>query len=337
MLTMFTLRTREESSMNPEPTTLRSLTALLWRTNKPLTSTGLLMLTALAVFSIGLMVDPRTIAGAPAWLKPEKFALSIAIYSLTLAWIFTMLPAWRRTRTIVGWITTAVMVLELAIITFQAWRGHASHFNVSTPLDGALFFTMGAAIVSQTVSTVWIAIVLFRETFAQRALGAALRAGMVITIVGASSAGLMTTPTRAQIAEVRETGRMVTAGAHTVGAPDGGEGLREVGWSRRHGDLRIPHFFGLHALQVLPLVALIARRRRADETAVRIVHVAVASYVGLFGILLFEALAGEPLLAPGPTTLVLLVVWALVTSAGLWIVSRRRESAAPRISAYAGA
>ena len=130
--------------MNPEPTTLRSLTALLWRTSKPLTSTGLLMLTALAAFSIGLMVDPRTIAGAPAWLKPEKFALSIAIYSLTLAWIFTMLPAWRRTRTIVGWITTAVMVLELAIITFQAWRGHASYFNVSTPLDGALFFTMGA-------------------------------------------------------------------------------------------------------------------------------------------------------------------------------------------------
>ena len=125
--------------MNPEPTALRSRTALLWRTNKPLTSTGLLMLTALAAFSIGLMVDPRTIAGAPAWLKPEKFALSIAIYSLTLAWIFTMLPAWRRTRTIVGWITTAVMVLELAIITFQAWRGHASHFNVSTPLDGALF------------------------------------------------------------------------------------------------------------------------------------------------------------------------------------------------------
>jgi len=313
------------------------MTALLWRTNRPLTGTGMLMLTALTAFSIGLVVDPRTIGGAPAWLKPEKFAVSIAIYSLTLAWIFTMLPAWRRTRTIVGWITAVVMVLEMAIIAIQAWRGAPSHFNVSTPLNAVLFSTMGAAIASQTISTIWIAIALFRETFAQRALAAALRAGMVITIVGASSAGLMTTPTRTQIAEMRESGRMVTAGAHTVGAPDGGEGIPGTGWSRQHGDLRIPHFFGLHALQVLPLVALIARRRRSDDAAVRIVHVATASYVGLFGTLLFEAVSGEPLLAPGPTTQVLMAAWAVGTFIGFWIVSRRRESAAPRISACAGA
>ena len=34
------------------------------------------------------------IGGAPAWLKPAKFAASIAIYTLTLAWVFTYLPEW---------------------------------------------------------------------------------------------------------------------------------------------------------------------------------------------------------------------------------------------------
>ena len=49
-----------------------------WKTDAPLTLTGLLMLPALALAAIGLIVDPRIITGAPAWLKPAKFAVSIA-------------------------------------------------------------------------------------------------------------------------------------------------------------------------------------------------------------------------------------------------------------------
>ena len=69
----------------------------------------------------------------------------------------------------------------------------------------------------------------------------------------------------------------------------------------------------------------------------RIVRAATASYVALFVILLVEALRGEPLLAPGPVTLALLVVWAVSTAAALWSVSRRHGSAMPGFSAYVGA
>ena len=51
----------------------------LWRTDAPLTVTGILMLPALAMAAVGLLVDPRLVTGAPAWLKPAKFALSIAV------------------------------------------------------------------------------------------------------------------------------------------------------------------------------------------------------------------------------------------------------------------
>ncbi len=240
--------------------------ARLWRGSAPLTATGVFMLGVLAVSLVGLVVDPRMVTGAPVWLKPVKFAISTSIYMLTLAWVFTLLPEWPRTRRGVGWLTAVVMVLEVAIIDLQAWRGTTSHFNVGTAFDGALFTIMGVSIVVQTLTSIAVAVALWRQRFEDAALGWALRWGMVITILGASTGGLMTRPTSAQLDEVRATGRMPIAGAHTVGAPDGGRGLPGTGWSLDHGDLRIPHFIGLHAVQVLPLFALAIRRRRLMET-----------------------------------------------------------------------
>src|SRR5215469_3849447 len=96
----------------------------LWKTDAPLTATGLMMLPVLAILAVGVIVDPRLITGAPAWLKPAKFALSIAVYVFTLAWIFTFIPGFEKTRRIVGWVTAIVMVLELSIISVQACSRH---------------------------------------------------------------------------------------------------------------------------------------------------------------------------------------------------------------------
>jgi hypothetical protein len=307
----------------------------LWRTDRPLTAVGLLMVPALVASIVGLMVDPRVIAGAPAWLKPAKFAASIAIYTLTLAWVFSYLPAWTKTRRSVSWTSAAVFVLELIIIDLQAWRGTTSHFNVSTRLDTALFTTMGIAIVVQTLTSVAVAVALWRERFADRALGWALRFGLTVTIVGAFTGGLMTRPTAAQLAEGRATERLTVAGAHTVGAPDGGPGLPGTGWSREHGDLRVPHFIGLHALQVLPLVALGLRRRVSAEAAhVRLTFVAAASYLGLFAILLVQALGGEALINPSGATITLLAGWTMSSALAAWTVAGRAGRPVMRPLAY---
>jgi hypothetical protein len=297
-------------------TTLRRL----WSSDAPLTATGLLSLAALMGFAAGLWLDPRVITGAPAWLKPAKFAVSIAIYALTLAWMFTYLRDWPRMRRIVGRMTAVVLIGELAIIALQAWRGTTSHFNVGTLLDGVLFTVMGMAIAVQTLTSIAVAVALWRQPFADRALGWALRFGMIITIIGASTGGLMTRPTAAQLAEVRAGQRMTISGAHTVGAVDGGPGLPGTGWSLEHGDIRAPHFIGLHAMQALPLVLfLIVRRRRPDTQRVRLTWVAAASYFALFAILLAQALGGESITAPSAGSMAVLAAWALGTAGAAWL------------------
>ena len=323
--------------MDSTPHTVRStagaratdLLAQLWRSSPPLTAVGLLMLAAAAASVLGMLVDPRIITGAPAWLKPFKFAVSTAVYSLTLAWIFGYLSDWPRVRRIVGWTTAIVFVLEVAVIDLQAWRGTTSHFNVSTPANATLFAVMGAAILVQTVVSVAVAVALWRQRFADRALEWALRLGMTLTIVGAMTGPLMTRPTAAQLEDARATGRITTAGAHSVGGVDGGPGIPVTGWSREHGDLRVPHFIGLHAVQALALIAVGLRRwRRPEAVRVRAMLATAASYGSLFLVLLWQAMRGQSVVAPDAAALASIAIWAAGTLLllGLTAVRSRRAS-----------
>ena len=158
---------------------------------------------------------------------------------------------------------------------------------------------MGLAIFAQTFASVAVAVALWRQPFADRAFGYALRFGMTLTILGASVGGLMTRPTAAQLEAAQTSGRITVAGAHTVGAPDGGPGLPLTGWSTEHGDLRVAHFVGLHALQALPILTLLVFRGMKDQMRLRLTLVAATLYVLAFGALLLQALTGRPFLALG--------------------------------------
>jgi hypothetical protein len=306
---------------------IRTRLAPLWRGSAPLTVVALLMLPALAAFCVGLWLDPRSLVGAPLWLKPAKFAASISIYAATLAWVLGHLPSTRSNR-FVSWLSAVVLVLELLIISIQAGRGTTSHFNVSTPLDATLFMVMGSAIVTQTIASAFVAVALWRHSFPDRALGWALRLGLTIAIAGASFGGIMTRPTSMQLDGLRAGARPTVIGAHTVGATDGGPGLTGTGWSREHGDLRVPHFFGLHALQLLPLIAVGLRRTRWSEAQrARLTVTAGASYAAFVGLLLWQAFRAQSLVAPDATMVGALAGWLAMSFLAARIALRRRATA----------
>jgi hypothetical protein len=283
--------------------------------------------------TIALAVDTRILVGAPLWAKPLKFAISFTIYGVTWAWLYSLQ---RRSRRLGWWLGTAIAAastLEMAIIAGQAARGQRSHFNVATPLDTTLYGIMGSTILVLFVANlIWVILVL-RDRYADAASTWALRLGLTISLAGLGLGSLMTSPTAEQ-----QTGRVTDiAGAHNVGVPDGGPGLPLLGWSTVGGDLRIPHFIGMHALQLLPLLALalvpLSRRLpvlRAEATRSRLIQISGAGYAGLLALVTWQALRGQSIVRPDLLTLTAAgVLVVTVAAAGIAVLARARSRPLP--------
>src|SRR3954464_15313040 len=103
--------------------------------NVPLTIVGVGLVVALGGMLLGLLIDPRVITGAPAWLKPAKFAVSFALYAFTLIWLLGSVRDHPRLVRVVAGLTALGLVVEMACIGVQAARGTTSHYNEATPLD----------------------------------------------------------------------------------------------------------------------------------------------------------------------------------------------------------
>lgn len=285
------------------------------------------VMAVLAVVAVvGILVDPRVLTGAPIWLKPFKFAVSFVLYGATLAWMLSLLP--RRSRAVERAVVVivAVAVVENAVIVGQVIRGQTSHFNDTTPLNTALFATMGAAIMVLFFAHLVIGIVVLIQRIPDRVAATAVGWGLGLSLLGMLAAVPMALP-------MQDPGIEGIGGAHSVGVPDGGPGLPLVGWSTTGGDLRIGHFVGLHALQALPILAILLSRfaTRLDErTRARLLVVAGVAYGVLTVLLTWQALREQPLLRPDAVTLaaVAALVVATATATGLVLARRRRPELA---------
>ncbi|MFC0506720.1 hypothetical protein [Micromonospora costi] len=301
--------------------------------HRPLMLVAVTMVALAVVSLVGLAVDDRTLAGVPVWLKPFKFAVSFLVYVVTLAWMISLTRRGRRVAWWAGTVVAASGFVEVGLIAAQAARGRQSHFNVATPLDTTIFLLMAVLIAVLYTATLVFAVILAIQRMPDRAIAWTLRLGLLVALVGMGLGYLMVLPTPAQ-----EAADAVTlVGAHSVGVPDGGPGMPLTGWSTTGGDLRIPHFVGMHALQVLPLFtialgALAGRRPRLRDGRVRLrlTVVAAAAYAGLVAIVTWQALRGQPLIHPDRATLTAAGLLAAATAAGV-LFALRRPAPAPSL------
>ncbi len=302
---------------------LRSVLRQSFRINPMLTVVGILLLFIFAGTLLGLIVDHRVITGVPAWIKPTKFAISLSIYSFTILWLLSFIQGHRRLVSLVTNTTALFAIVEMVIIISQVIRGTTSHFNFSTPLDATLFQVMGAGAVLAWIMGAIVAILLLMQRMTDPAFAWSLRLGILLSLVGMAVAFLMTQPTALQLAALHAGQPLKIIGAHSVGVADGGPGLPFLGWSTVGGDLRIPHFVGIHALQVLPFIGwFLARRRFASLRTghrVALIWTFGLSYLSLITLLIWQALRAQSIIAPDVLTLQALV--AIISATALAVIA----------------
>jgi hypothetical protein len=242
------------------------------------------LLLASGIFhGIVFLIDGGSWEGPVSWRKPIVFGLSFGITLLTVSWIVGLM----RMRRTTGWVVLGVLsvasVLEVFLISMQRWRGVPSHFNESTAFDSAVFSMMGLLVTFVAVTTVVITIRSFWPMDAPASLAWAIRTGLVLLLVS-QAVGV----------------QMIAEGGNTFGTA---------------GALKVPHAFTLHALQVLPALALLlVVAEFTERQRLEIIALGGIGYAALIASTMVQTYAG---LAP----LELSILASSLASSGLVILA----------------
>jgi hypothetical protein len=161
-----------------------------------------------------------------------------------------------------------------------AAAGQPAHFNFSAPIYSISYSLAGA------VATMLLAAVLVQGVMIARdreiRVAPAFRLSLVLGAVVAS------------VATLGVAGYLASGAGHWVGGvPSDAGGLPILGWSRIGGDLRVAHFWALHASQLLPLAGWVISRAQIGRGRALVWGVAVA-YMVLVAFTFAQALAGQP-------------------------------------------
>jgi hypothetical protein len=243
-----------------------------------------------ALFLVGILAilipayyfDPRLLNGVSVWSKPIKFSISLIIHFLTLTFLAQLIEVKRRTAvtlTLLAYASVASMLFEQLYISIQAGRGVKSHFNFSSEFTVQMYSLMGVGAFMLVLVTFVLGIMIKKYTSDDQSgyrLGAilGLTVGSVLTLLLA--------------------GYLSSNGSHFVGGETSdANGMAVVGWSKQIGDLRVPHFFATHMMQIIPLVGIVADKLKWQARKVVVISTIVmcSLTLGIFAL----ALSGRPL------------------------------------------
>ncbi|MEN2398712.1 hypothetical protein GKZ90_0002945 [Flavobacterium sp. MC2016-06] len=196
------------------------------------------------------------INGISAWLKPGKFFISVGIFAFTMALYLSYLEDKKQVNNYC-WSFIVFFSIELFLITLQAARGRKSHYNIDTPLDRIIFALMGLVLTAVLLHTIYIIKLFFTQKIFNADLEIILSIKLSLIIM---------------ILFMLEGFTMISLFKHTVGSEDGSKGIPVLNWSKNYGDLRVAHFFGMHALQVIPLLSFILAKSKKEVYIISTVY-----------------------------------------------------------------
>lgn len=246
--------------------------------NETLFYYGLICLVLSGIFIILAKYTNTQVYNVNAWYKPFKFAFSTFLFAWAMAWYCYYLPNFNIR--LFNWSVIILLGFEIVYIAFQASKGQLSHYNISTPVYAALFSMMAIAASLVTLYTAYIGLLFFTNSFPNLPNHYlwAIRFGIIIFVIFSF-----------------EGFAMGSRLSHSVGALNDNSNWFIVGWSKTVGDLRVSHFIGMHALQVLPIFSYYVLKNTKLTVALSVIY-------GLLALLtLIQALQGRPLIKTSNT------------------------------------
>ena len=221
--------------------------------SKVLLSYGALMWAACGLTYILSLDDLRTIRDVGIWIKPMKFMAATALFAWSTVWLTQLANQSVSHGEAYKGICTLLVVtslFEVLYITYQAFLGEASHYNRTDALHAFLYSVMGIVAVGLTASQAWLAWEIWKARGSNElsVTGLGVVIGLALTFVLAT----------------------VSGGLLGGIQPPSGQGLPFVGW-HLYEDIRPSHFLGVHAQQLIPLLALLAVRFLGNYAALGLV------------------------------------------------------------------
>ena len=206
--------------------------------NETLFYFGLICLLSSILFLILAKTTSTQVYGVNAWYKPFKFAFSTLTFVWAMAWYCYYLPEFNIQ--LFSWSIIVLLGFEVIYIAIQASKGQLSHYNSSTPFYSAMFSLMALAATLATLYTAYVGFLFFRNSFPDLPNHYlwAIRLAIIIFVIFSFEGFAM--------------GSRLN---HSIGALNDNSNWFIVGWSKTVGDLRVSHFIGMHALQILPLIS----------------------------------------------------------------------------------
>ncbi|MFI6678816.1 hypothetical protein [Kribbella sp. NPDC050470] len=241
------------------------------------------------VHVVVFLVDGGPWEGPVSWRKPIVFGLSFGITLATITWLMSFL----RSGRVGGWIVVGIFALaslgEVFLVSMQTWRGVASHFNETTAFDGSVFSFMGMLVAVLVLVTVYVTVRSFVRMDAPTSLAWAIRLGLLLMLVSQGVGA-----------------QMIAEGGNTFGTA---------------GALKVPHAVTLHAVQVLPALAILLLVSRSSERRrVRLVVLGAVGYAVLIASTMVQTYDGRGPLDLSPLTTALALT-GVILLAGVVVVA----------------
>lgn len=265
-------------------------------------------LASAAFHLIALAGDGWSLQGAVSFRKPLTFSLSIGLLLATAGWILDQLPDRPRLSSRLAWTLLLSSTGEVGLITLQAWRGRASHFNTLQAGDAIVFAAMGALVGVMSLCLVTLLVWSIFRRPSDPLVSRAIIAGMVLVTTGLG------------------IGQWIIELGNDYVASNGV--VPETVVSGEAGVAKFPHAIAFHGVQLFIVTAVMLRLGNLSEIARRrVMWLVVAGYTAVLVFSAAQTIMGQAPLQAGVWTLGLTLGAIAVLAGGALTVLGVRSNA----------